>query len=58
MLLVTVNLSDEPFNNIIDFRLPKMAFSMRTFGQVLKHRNYSTEYKEYISLRGFIYLQL
>ena len=58
MMLEIVNLSDEQFNNIINFRSIKVLFFMRSFGQILKHRNYSTEHKVYISPRGLIYFYL
>lgn len=57
-MLVVVNFSNEQLNNVINFRSVKVAFFTRTRGQILKHRNYSTEHKVYISPRGFIYLQV
>lgn len=55
-MLVIIKLSNAQFNKVIDFRSVKMAFFTRTFGQILKHRNYSTDHTVYICPRGFIYL--
>lgn len=52
--LAIVNLSHEQFNNVIDFKSIKVAFFMRSFGQILKHRNYSTEHKQYISSGDYL----
>lgn len=56
MLLMIVNLSDEEFNNAIDFSSIKVVLFIRTFGQIFKPRHYKTEHKEYICPRVFIYL--
>lgn len=57
-MLLIVNLSNGQFNNVINFRSVKVAFFMRTCGQILKHINYSTEPKVYSSPRGFTYLEV